>query len=62
MGSFFDDLEKILGYQFKDKKLLIEAFNVRDMKIKGKYCKFYKNNYQRLEFLGDSIIETLVVT
>ncbi|WP_295740196.1 ribonuclease III domain-containing protein, partial [uncultured Helicobacter sp.] len=45
-------LEKKLGYIFKDKKLLLEA-------LTHKSCKSAYNN-ERLEFLGDAVLDLLV--
>ncbi|MCM8785397.1 MAG: putative dsRNA-binding protein [Candidatus Omnitrophica bacterium] len=46
------ELERIIGYKFKNKKLLEEALTHPS----------YSNNlsYERLEFLGDLILDTLV--
>jgi len=45
-------LEKILGYKFKDQKLIIEALT----------HKSYKQPYdnERLEFLGDAVLDLIV--
>ena len=47
-----EPLEKTLGYEFKDKKLLIEALT----------HKSYKQPYdnERLEFLGDAVLDLVV--
>lgn len=54
----FEELEKIIGYNFKDKKLLEEALTHPSM------CQ-YKNqkgfNYERLEFLGDSVLSCVII-
>ena len=57
------EIEKTIGYTFKDKSLLIQAFT------RTSYCneKNYggKNNYQSnevLEFIGDSALSTAIVT
>ncbi|WP_455757360.1 ribonuclease III [Sulfurimonas sp.] len=52
MGKKFELLEKSLGYEFKDKKLLIEALT----------HKSYKQPYdnERLEFLGDAVLDLVV--
>ena len=44
-------MDKIGGYQFKNHQMLSWAFTHRS---------FSKNNYERLEFLGDSILDFLV--
>ncbi|MGH1426660.1 MAG: ribonuclease III [Arenicella sp.] len=46
-----DSLSAIIGYQFDDKSLLQQALTHRSKN---------KNNYERLEFLGDSILSFVV--
>jgi ribonuclease-3 len=49
------ELEKIIGYEFKNKDLLIRAFT------HSSYAnEFDLENYERLEFLGDSILGMIV--
>jgi ribonuclease-3 len=52
------NLENLLGYTFKDKTLLDTAFShrsfINECLIKG------KQSYERLEFLGDAILEYVV--
>jgi len=52
MQKKIDTLEKKLGYEFKDKKLIIEALT----------HKSYKQPYdnERLEFLGDAVLDLVV--
>jgi len=52
MHKNIDTLEKDLGYEFKDKKLIIEALT----------HKSYKQPYdnERLEFLGDAVLDLVV--
>jgi len=52
MHKDMDTLEKRLGYEFKDKKLIIEALT----------HKSYKQPYdnERLEFLGDAVLDLVV--
>ena len=51
----FEKLEKIIGYSFKNKSLLKQAItHVSYANING------GNNYERLEFLGDSVLEMVV--
>ena len=52
MSKKIEDLEKTLGYTFKDKKLIIEALT----------HKSYKQPYdnERLEFLGDAVLDLIV--
>jgi len=48
----FDTLQKCLGYEFKDRSLILEA-------LTHKSCKKAKNN-ERLEFLGDAVLDLVV--
>ncbi len=52
MNKNIETLEKTLGYEFKDKKLIIEALT----------HKSYKQPYdnERLEFLGDAVLDLIV--
>jgi len=52
MAKDIETLEKKLGYEFKDKKLIIEALT----------HKSYKQPYdnERLEFLGDAVLDLIV--
>ena len=50
--SDYSKLEKCLGYQFKDKNLIIEALTHKS------YKKPYNN--ERLEFLGDAVLNLIV--
>lgn len=52
MSKELNILEELLGYTFKDKKLLIEALT----------HKSYKQPYdnERLEFLGDAVLDLIV--
>ena len=52
MSKKIENLEKTLGYTFKDKKLIIEALT----------HKSYKQPYdnERLEFLGDAVLDLVV--
>ena len=52
----FSELEIKLNYTFKDKKLLKEALTHPSMSYKGKHF-----NYERLEFLGDSILSMVII-
>jgi ribonuclease-3 len=47
-----EELQKCLGYQFKDKTLILEA-------LTHKSCKKARNN-ERLEFLGDAVLDLVV--
>lgn len=44
-------IEKKIGYEFKDKSLLVRAFT---------HPSFSEFSYERLEFLGDSVLEIIV--
>ena len=50
----FVELEKQIGYTFRDKLLLLQAFTHVSYKNPIKGC------YQRLEFLGDAILDYLI--
>ena len=52
----FEGLEKALGYQFKDKSLLIQALTHKS--YAGEHGL---KSYETLEFLGDSLINFFVV-
>ncbi len=48
----FEKLEKIIGYEFQDKSLLRQAITHKS------YADLHGGeNYERLEFLGDSVLE-----
>jgi ribonuclease-3 len=55
--KFYEKLYKIIEYEFKNEELLDIAFSHPSLNNKGKR----KNNYQRLELLGDSILSFVVV-
>ena len=55
----FSKLEKKLGLSFKNKDLLIQAFCHRS--YLNENPDFYLNHNERLEFLGDAVLE-LVIT
>ena len=48
----YEDLEKRIGYAFRDKQLIIEALTHKS------YKKPYNN--ERLEFLGDAVLDLIV--
>ena len=57
-GNFFLHLRKILGFAPKKKSLYIKAFTHRSMNIKDK--KGNPINYERLEFVGDAMISSVI--
>lgn len=57
-GNFFLQLKKILGFKPKLKSLYIKAFTHRSMNIKDK--KGNPINYERLEFVGDAMISSVI--
>ncbi len=50
----FNEIEKKYGISFEDKDLLVKAFT------HGSFNKQQFENYQRLEFLGDSVLQVVV--
>lgn len=54
----YNALEKLLGYQFTNKDLLVEAISHPSMRG---IANFKGNDYERMEFLGDAVVN-LVVT
>jgi len=57
-GNFFIQLKKIIGFKPKTKSLYITAFTHRSMNIKD--AKGNAINYERLEFVGDAILGSVV--
>ena len=57
-GNFFIQLKEILGFKPKTKALYITAFTHRSMNIKD--GKGNPINYERLEFVGDAILGSVV--
>lgn len=51
-------LEKIIGYEFKDKTILRSAITHSSFRNELKINKW--EDYQRLEFLGDAVLEIVV--
>jgi ribonuclease-3 len=52
------DIEEILGYNFADKQLILSAIT-HPSATEGKSVKF---SYERLEFLGDSVLGAIVAS
>lgn len=48
-----DEVENIIGYRFKNKELLVQALTTR--------AKNPVNNYERLELLGDKVLDTVLI-
>ncbi|KAJ6546986.1 hypothetical protein B0H19DRAFT_1163345 [Mycena capillaripes] len=53
--SVFSELEEALGYSFRSGKLLLEALT------HPSFDNQITNSYQRLEFLGDAILDLVVI-
>lgn len=56
-GYTLEELEKRIGYQFKDKSLLKQAITHASYTNEQKINK--QTHYERLEFLGDAVLELL---
>lgn len=57
-GVFYGQIKKILGFTPKDMAIYEEAFTHRSMNLKNK--EGVTVNYERLEFLGDAMLGTIV--
>jgi ribonuclease-3 len=57
-GNFFLQLKEILGFKPKTENLYIKAFTHRSMNIKD--SKGNPINYERLEFVGDAMISSVI--
>ncbi|WP_420571071.1 ribonuclease III [Kordia sp.] len=57
-GNFFVELEDILGFKTKRKKVYKKAFTHRSMNKKD--AKGNSVNYERLEFLGDAMLSSVI--
>ncbi|MCR5420238.1 MAG: ribonuclease III [Lachnospiraceae bacterium] len=55
-GDGYKELQEIIGYDFKDEKLLKQALTHSSYKNEKQYIK----DYERLEFLGDAVLELAV--
>lgn len=55
-GADIDLLEERLGYSFSDRSVLVEALTHRSYA----HEKRNKQNYERLEFLGDAVLQLIV--
>ncbi|MGN1227873.1 MAG: ribonuclease III [Christensenellales bacterium] len=47
----YSEVEDIIGYKFNDKEILLRAFT---------HSSFSKENNERLEFLGDSVLQVII--
>ncbi|WP_344787770.1 ribonuclease III [Postechiella marina] len=59
-GSFFMELNQILGFNPKQLKFYKKAFTHRSMNIKDSQGNAI--NYERLEFLGDAMLSSVVAS
>ncbi len=59
-GNFFMELTKILGFKPKEIKYYKKAFTHRSMNIKD--SKGNPINYERLEFLGDAMLSSVIAS
>ena len=59
-GNFFMELTKILGFKPKNIKYYKRAFTHRSMNIKD--LKGNAFNYERLEFLGDAMLSSVIAS
>ena len=59
-GNFFMELTKILGFKPKNVKYFRKAFTHRSMNIKD--TKGDPFNYERLEFLGDAMLSSVIAS
>jgi len=55
--ELIEKLEKIIGYEFNDKSLLLQAVTHSSYSNEQKINKL--KNYERLEFLGDAVLELI---
>ncbi|KAF5024960.1 hypothetical protein F66182_2911 [Fusarium sp. NRRL 66182] len=57
LPSTLEPLERLIGYSFKRKSLLIEAVT------HGSYAvDLHQRSYEQLEFLGDAVLDYIIVT
>ncbi|MGX6960129.1 MAG: ribonuclease III [Rickettsia endosymbiont of Pentastiridius leporinus] len=54
----FNELEKLLGYSFKNKELLTEALSHPSLRQHHEYKA--NKDYERLEFLGDAVLNLII--
>lgn len=58
MKNEIEQLERRIGYEFKDKGLLVQAMTHSSYANEKKYQKHESN--ERLEFLGDAVLELVI--
>ncbi|XP_023900126.1 ribonuclease 3-like protein 3 [Quercus suber] len=58
--SSLEEVELILGYKFKDKNLLLQAFTHVSFHDSDKYSEKH-SSYERLELMGDSVLNLLMI-
>jgi len=56
--EFYMNIKKIIGFKPNDISIYLEAFTHRSMNLKSQ--KGHAKNYERLEFLGDAILGTII--
>jgi ribonuclease-3 len=59
-GSFLYEMHKILGFKPKNLSIYRRVFTHRSMNLKDKFGNAI--NYERLEFLGDSLLDSIIST
>ncbi len=52
--QFIQEITRLVGYSINDESIFIEAFSLKDNNSKK------LSNYERLEFLGDSVLGTII--
>lgn len=60
MADALDLLEETLGYQFRDRRLLLHALTHRSWSVEHRDESPVRGDNERLEFLGDSVLGFIV--
>ncbi|MDA1353035.1 MAG: ribonuclease III [bacterium] len=55
--EFYAQVEALLGYQFQNKTLILQAFTHKSFDSNGRKSE---GNYERLEFFGDAVLKLAV--
>lgn len=55
----FQKICKIIGYEFKDKNLLLQALTRRSALVEGRQSREI-DDFQRLEFIGDKVLNLII--